>query len=311
MKPVSVILCSHNSRADYLDRTLENLRLQTLRSDFWELLVVDNASSVPLQGRLDLSWHPSHRFLLEPKRGLLAARLAAISGSRGNILVFVDDDNLLDPDYLEEALRINEVFPMLGAWGGSSVADYEEVPPEWIRRREYHLSVRSITANVLSNGLELSPPWIIGAGMVLRREVAEEYASRIKLDAKRASLGRTGDRLIGGEDLDISMTACDMGYYRGVFSSLSLRHLIPKTRTESSRFLELVEGNSFSNTYLEILRKGPAKKQRLSVAKKIRNCISSMMMDRNERLFQLAVKRGRNAAFKLALSGDPVLGENY
>jgi len=41
---VSVIVCTHNPRLEYLSRTLEALREQMLPKGEWELLVIDNAS---------------------------------------------------------------------------------------------------------------------------------------------------------------------------------------------------------------------------------------------------------------------------
>jgi hypothetical protein len=40
--------------------------------------------------------------------------------------VFVDNDNLLDPDYLEMALRIARELPFLGSWSGQCRPEFEE-----------------------------------------------------------------------------------------------------------------------------------------------------------------------------------------
>ena len=48
MYEISVIICSHNPRVDFLLRTLDSLRQQTLSLQNWELLLVDNASSQSL-----------------------------------------------------------------------------------------------------------------------------------------------------------------------------------------------------------------------------------------------------------------------
>ena len=45
---LSVIICSHNARPDHLYRVIEGLKEQTLSQDAWELLLVDNASAIPL-----------------------------------------------------------------------------------------------------------------------------------------------------------------------------------------------------------------------------------------------------------------------
>jgi len=47
---LSVIICTHNPREDYLRRTLEAFEKQTLPRDQWELQLVDNASNEALAG---------------------------------------------------------------------------------------------------------------------------------------------------------------------------------------------------------------------------------------------------------------------
>ena len=106
MLNISVILCTHNPRKDYLRRVLAGLRAQTLPLHQWELLLVDNASAASLAGRFDLSWHPNARHVREEELGLTPARLRGIREASGAILVFVDDDTVLAPDYLEQALTV-------------------------------------------------------------------------------------------------------------------------------------------------------------------------------------------------------------
>src|SRR5215469_10853662 len=100
---ISVILCSYNPRWDYLQRCLAALRAQTMRLHCWELVLIDNCSQIPLADRVELSWHPDARVIREQVLGLTPARLRAIRESKGDLLVFVDDDNVLDPDFLEVA----------------------------------------------------------------------------------------------------------------------------------------------------------------------------------------------------------------
>src|SRR5208337_1906590 len=97
---ISLILCTHNPRMDYLQRVLGALRGQSLSKSEWELLVIDNRSTDPLAQRLDLCWHPHGQVVREELVGLALARLCGIDHSRGEIIVFVDDDNVLDPAYL-------------------------------------------------------------------------------------------------------------------------------------------------------------------------------------------------------------------
>jgi glycosyltransferase involved in cell wall biosynthesis len=130
----SVIVCTHNPRPDFLDQVIEALKAQTLPMPLWELLVVDNASTIPLAPVLKLAWHPHQRVVREEKLGLTHARLRGITESTGDVLVFVDDDNVLRADYLEQALAIAEKHPRIGSWGGTIYPQFEQPPPEWTRR---------------------------------------------------------------------------------------------------------------------------------------------------------------------------------
>src|SRR5690242_12200927 len=103
MVHASVIVCTHNPRPDYLTRTLAALRGQTLPTHEWELLVIDNASDCPVAEIADVSWHPDGAILKEDTLGLTPARLRGIDRARAELLVFVDDDNVLDTAYLERA----------------------------------------------------------------------------------------------------------------------------------------------------------------------------------------------------------------
>src|SRR3989442_702908 len=92
---ISVIICTHNPRPDYLERVLEALKAQTLSSEQWELVLVDNASRDQLSSWVQLSWHPQARCIRENELGLTPARLRGISEAVGKLFVFVDDDNVL------------------------------------------------------------------------------------------------------------------------------------------------------------------------------------------------------------------------
>ena len=64
MLDASVVICTHNPRQNYLERTLDSLRAQTLPSHKWELILVDNASREPVADKCDLTWHPRGRHIL-------------------------------------------------------------------------------------------------------------------------------------------------------------------------------------------------------------------------------------------------------
>src|SRR5262245_3180408 len=101
MLRASVVICTHNPRLDYLRRALDGLKAQALPRDRWELLVVDNASDTAPVAAADLAWHPRAAVVREDVLGLTAARVRGIAATNGDLVVFVDDDNIVAPDYLE------------------------------------------------------------------------------------------------------------------------------------------------------------------------------------------------------------------
>src|ERR1700744_1685237 len=122
---LSVIIPTHNPRPAYLQRVLEALKAQSLPKEQWELVLVDNASKEPVADRWDLSWHPNGRHVLENELGATQARLRGIRETKGDWLLFVDDDNVLDKDYLREAIKIAESHDSLGVFGGRIDPEFE------------------------------------------------------------------------------------------------------------------------------------------------------------------------------------------
>ncbi|MBR8832767.1 MAG: glycosyltransferase [Stigonema ocellatum SAG 48.90 = DSM 106950] len=259
MKPVvSVITCTHNPRSNYIKRVLLAIQKQTLPIELWEYLLIDNASNQLLSSEIDLSWHPNARHIREEQLGLTPARLRGIKEAVGEILVFVDDDNVLDPDYLEVALRISKDFSIIGAWGGQVIAELEEDPPEWtkpdLKNYLYSLACREFERDQWSNLIHQHETTPCGAGLCVRKIVAQKYAELVHNDPRRADLDRKGQILSSCGDSDLAYTACDIGLGTGQFTSLKVTHLIPPSRLSEDYLLRISEGLSYSGTVLEYFR---------------------------------------------------------
>jgi glycosyltransferase involved in cell wall biosynthesis len=251
---ISVILCSHNPRRDYFERCIDGLRSQTSSTGQWELLLVDNRSEQPLAGQVDLAWHPSAVILREENPGLTAARLRGIRESKGNLLVFVDDDNVLDPDYLEAAQRAAEEKPFLGSWSGQCRPEFETTPPEWTRRYWGNLVIREFDRDVWSNLPRLPASMPCGAGLCVRRDVALHYLDLHESGKRPFQFDRNGKSLLSGGDNDLAACACDIGLGVGLIASLKLTHLISRDRLTEDYLARLCEGIFFSAVLLDHFR---------------------------------------------------------
>jgi glycosyltransferase involved in cell wall biosynthesis len=260
---ISVIICTHNPREDYLRRTLESLEKQTLPKNQWEFLLVDNASEVPLCDDWDLSWHPHGKHILESKLGLTPARIRGVRESKADLLLYVDDDNVLASDYLERTLEIASRMPFLGCFGaGRLEPEFEEEPaPELLCYTEM-LALRVVDSPKWSNNpCDRWAPW--GAGLVVTRYIAEKYVKVVESSDILLKLGRRGSALFSGEDDEFSWLACELGMGRGIFPELQSLHLINRERVKQDYLLKLARAMNYSGVMLSYMHN-----QKLTLARK-------------------------------------------
>jgi glycosyltransferase involved in cell wall biosynthesis len=250
---LSVIICTYNPKPHYLNRVLLALREQSLQNTEWELLLVDNGSKEPLSKSFDMSWHPRGRHILEVAPGVTAARARGLSEATGDLLVFVDDDTVLSREYLEIAGAISCRFPMIGIWGGQIHPEFEKNPEPWMQPFLELLTIHCFDKDRWSNiPGAVCPP---AAGMCLRREVAVSLLQLFESSPLRKSLiGAKRSHLERCEDMDMDMSACDLGYGTGQFTGLKLTHLIGKERVSLDYLVKVHEGGCYSMRILMALR---------------------------------------------------------
>lgn len=243
---LSVILCTRDPHAGRLARTLAGLAAQTLSAGRWELLLVDNGSSPALEhGSLPAPGPAltNLRVVPEPVPGLTPARLRGIAEARGEVLVFVDDDNVLAPGHLAAALAAFEASPRLAAAGGPVRPEFETPPPSWAEEFHGLLALHDHgPAPLLARGAaDASWPAFapVGAGLCLRRSAALDYASALRRDPARAALDRRAGQLTSGGDNDIVFTALRAGGDVAYLPELALSHLIPASRLEPAYLARL------------------------------------------------------------------------
>lgn len=272
---LTVALCTHNPRPDFLQRTIEGLRSQTLLKSSWTFLIVDNNSTNPLCESM-FAWDGNLQVCREDRLGLVHARLAAIDAAKTDLIVFVDDDNVLDPDYLAECVSIGNQFPRMGAWGGQTRPDFiDGQPEEWTRRWWGYLAISGIGCDFWSSDPVDNRFIPFGAGLVVRRDVAERYAEMVRQSPQRRQLDRVGTALGSCGDTDLALTAVDLGYGVGRFQKLQMIHIIPGGRLTESYLTRLVKGTTCSAIILNSLR--PSSNERPPVVKLWRDRLRDLL----------------------------------
>jgi len=278
---VSVVIPTHNPRLDYLERVIQGLKAQTLAPSSWELVVVDNKSedmgygiSDIVHDRLGLGLGlgkaedggrkslPNARVVREEKLGLTNARLRGFAETKGEIVVLVDDDNVLAPNYLEEVVRIGKEHPQLGTWSGAIELVLEPGSPQPAERLRHLLCERRVERAVWSNDRShfAATPW--GAGECIRRKVAEAYEAKVAREPRRRQLDLHGKDLVYGGDTDIAYTGCELGYAMGVFPELKLKHLTPPSRCTEEYLFKTFEARAYSEVLHGWIETGKIPKQR-------------------------------------------------
>jgi hypothetical protein len=291
-----VIICTHNPRSDYLRRCVDALGSQTLPPNRWELVFVDNRSDEPVADRVDLSWCSAARIVREETLGLTHARLRGIRETTGDLLVFVDDDNVLDADFLETALRVGKEKPFLGSWSGQCRPGFEEPPPEWTRRYWGNLVIREFDKDVWSNLPRLPQSMPCGAGLCVRRDVALHYLHLHESGKRLFQFDRTGGSLLSAGDNDLAACACDIGLGLGLIAALKLQHLIPPQRLTVDYISHLAEGIAFSSTLLDAER-GTRTGRRMALGRAA-DFLRIMRLKQPHRRILKASLRGRNRAIQ-------------
>ena len=299
---LSVVICTHNPRPAYFAKCLEALRSQTLSLSSWDIVIVDNRSDTPLADRTDITWHPSARMVREETLGLTRARLRGIGESKGDLLVFVDDDNVLDAEFLETAQRIMEEKPFLGSWSGQCRPAFEQAPPEWTRRYWGNLVIREFDKDVWSNLPRLSESMPCGAGLCVRREVALHYLNLHESGTRSFQFDRNGKSLLSGGDNDLAACACEVGLGVGLIASLRLTHLISPERLTEDYLARLSEGIYFSSTMLDAeygVRSG-----RRTAFGRAADFLRVIGLRQPHRRILRAAFRGRDRALRLLIESD-------
>jgi len=244
----SVIIPTYNPDESRLARTLSALSAQALSPTLWETILINNASTVfPSKAFFTENAPRNFRIVEEPRLGLSFARSCGLDQARADIAIFVDDDNLLSPDYIENALTLMGRHPDIGAIGGRIIPEFESHPPPWIT--EFHIILACSDrgglplispSKPLDKKGQLQWPWFspVGAGMVLRRAAWEIWEEAVR-SGRALSTDRSGNQLTSGGDNEIILILLKSGWRVGYFPSLTLTHLIPTSRLDPSYLARL------------------------------------------------------------------------
>ncbi len=223
---VTIVICTYN-RCHLLDKTLFRLRdLDRSGCADLEIIVVNNNCSDDTDSVIQQ--HAENlpvRRLWEPRQGKSHAANLAVTEARGDLLLWTDDDVLVERGWLRAYVEAAQAHPQASFFGGPVEPWFETDPPAWIKRHT------ALIADCFAVRQEFAEPFTpvavdsvpFGANMATRLHCFDSCAFDVRL-------GPQGDTDIRAEDTTLLRTILAKGL-KGVWvKEARVRHFIPKER---------------------------------------------------------------------------------
>lgn len=258
MNILSVIIPTRN-RADLLQLALQSLQIQTLPTDQFEVLVIDNGSTDHTQQVIESFQQQSGniRYHFDPTPGLHVGRHRGLHKALGEVLVYADDDIQATPTWLA-AIAENFADPAVAMVGGNNHPDFKATPPHWLETlwRRPTLggqAIPSLSVLSLPDGRrDFSPYLVWGCNFSIRKQVVLE-AGGFHPDAMPQEL----IRFRGDGETHVSRYVLERGL-RCVFDSrASVSHAVTPERMTLEYFRKRAYNQGVSDSYTQ-LRNAPA-----------------------------------------------------
>jgi glycosyltransferase involved in cell wall biosynthesis len=254
---ISAIVCTLN-RATYLRKAISSLVEQTLPSDDYEILIVDNGSAdntrqLVLEG---FSHVPNLRYLHEPLLGLSLARNTGWHNALGKYVAYMDDDAIASPQWLEMILDVFEtVKPQPGCVGGKIEPLWEASRPAWLGDSIMpHLAILDWSkAPIFLNDQQ----HLVGANLAFRRSILRAAGGF------RACLGRKGDKMLSDEEILLCEQLKSNGYRAFYHPEIAVWHHIPASRIRQGWFLRRHYWQGVSDAIVQLHQESPSTTKRL------------------------------------------------
>lgn len=252
---LEICICTHAPRPDILSQVIQSLAAQTV-PDFG-VLIVDSGSPRPVTDnvlRPLLERGISARIVREDQPGVTRARLRGIAETDSEWMLYVDDDNVLLHDYVEEGLAYIQAHQEIGCFGGRCMLPPHIDYPRWVKPFLPYLAIRD-EGDLDKSGLselwcDWEPP---GAGAFVCRAVLNRFAEVVQRSPVALSLGRSPGVLYSCDDSLMMRGAFHLGKSCAYNPRLALYHHLDPSRLKFSYLLALFKGYGASHVLLELI----------------------------------------------------------
>lgn len=262
MNRLTILICTYN-RVALLERTLESLN-NALRPRNWtvDLLVVANACTDNTHDLLET--YKSNRnidghsipleWIAEPTPGKSHALNNAISRLTADVVAFVDDDHVVDRNFIVSICNAADRHPDTNLFCGRILPNWDGREPRWVHDegpyRIYPLPVPKQDFGKNARHIDINGP-IPGGGNQIFRVPALKQIGHFSVD-----LGPRGHDLGGGEDTEFILRALRSGerliyepsivqYHHVDLSRFKINYLIRKAYHRSRASTQLTRSSGY------------------------------------------------------------------
>lgn len=172
---LSVVIPTRN-RSTSLSALLDSLFLQAAGSLKWEILVIDNASTDDTRNAVQekITHAPIPiRYIYEEQPGLHHGRHRGTHEAEGEIVSFLDDDTVLDPQWISgvELIQTQKADAVVSR----ILPKWEEPPPGWLTELITDDKFSYLTLLDLGDEpRQIEPVFVWGASFFIRRSLVYE-----------------------------------------------------------------------------------------------------------------------------------------
>ncbi len=257
---LAAVICTH-ARPGYLAACLQGLRAQAGASP--ALIVVDSASPPEAAAEIArLAAEAGAALVRTDRPGLSHARNLGLEVSRAAWTAFIDDDAVPAPDWAGRLAEAAAALPPeAAALGGRIVPEWESPLPGW-----WPASLRGVLTIVEwegqgEEGRDLPPGVAVyGANMAFRSDALAAIGGFPE------ELGRVGDRLLSGEEVEVLDRLRARGLRVFYDGRVTVRHSIQKERLRPAWLLSRIHWQGATDA-LRDRRHGAAKRAPGAAAK--------------------------------------------
>ena len=230
MEKLSIVICTYNSE-HRIERVINTiLKQQNYKEIVEKFIVIDNNSKDLTKDKVE-KYRDKIQYIFEERQGLTYARRKGIENITTKWIVFLDDDNLLEENWLTHCKEYIKCNNNIGAFNGHVYPIVKKnltiEEREILKNTSKQLACTVPDKKEIKKDLKKHPHKVpFGAGLVIRGDLLKTFYK----NEKAKLTGRIGKELLSGEDTEMCLYIKEQGLKYGFESRMVMGHIISNNR---------------------------------------------------------------------------------